>query len=297
MGFILKKTMPEILTKTEISLSKPLINLSNYGSFTPAYLFTTENISGYMDSLDMEGKDVLTVIGSGDHVLNAILKGTKKIDAFDISIYAIMLYYLKEAAVKALTYQEFIEFFFKVFNSIQYEKIRPHLEKDALIFWDFVCHRIKINDLFYTYMFRRNYYSSDPTAEVRKLSFASNYLTERNYNRLKRRISDCQITCYECECKDLDEIMSMYDYMFFSNIIQYQIDDELTEFRSAISRYFTKLKIGGEIKVGYFYGYIYKNMPNLRRKSLLKEYEVEPIPAFKLPFEDDDYVLTLRRKK
>ena len=42
-----------------------------------------------------------------------------------------MINYLKETAVKALTYQEFIEFFFQVFNLIQYEKIRPHLEKDA----------------------------------------------------------------------------------------------------------------------------------------------------------------------
>ena len=73
---------------------------SPFNSYSASYVFTTENINAYYDRLDLKDKSILTVVGSGDHILNAILRGAKKIDAFDISGYAILFYYLKEAAVK-----------------------------------------------------------------------------------------------------------------------------------------------------------------------------------------------------
>ena len=296
MPFILKKTMPEILKKTQIILSDQQ-STTIFNELSPAYLFTTENISGYLDNLNLEGKDVLTVVGSGDHILNAILKGAKKVDAFDISTYAIMLYYLKEAAIKTLTYQEFIEFFFyRESQSDYYKKIRLSLEPGSLTFWDYIYNQMGFK-LFHASIFRGNYYSYAPIAQVRKLSFISSYLTEKNYNYLKTKINDCKITCYQRECKDLYDILSMYDYMFFSNIIQYQIDGDLEKFRTSISRYFTKLEIGGEIKVGYLYGFFYKKLKESTKSSLLNDYELEIIPSITLPFEEDDYVLTLRRNK
>ena len=60
MELILKRTMPEILTRTEVILSRPYDSIK-FSEFSPAYIFPTENISGYMEELNMEEKDVLTV--------------------------------------------------------------------------------------------------------------------------------------------------------------------------------------------------------------------------------------------
>ena len=44
-----------------------------FNPYNSSYLFTTENISGYMP--DLSGKRILTVCSSGDHYLNALLNG------------------------------------------------------------------------------------------------------------------------------------------------------------------------------------------------------------------------------
>ena len=54
--------------------------------FNSIYLFTTENIKGYMDELDLTNKKIITVTASSDHIINAILKGATKILTFDINI-------------------------------------------------------------------------------------------------------------------------------------------------------------------------------------------------------------------
>ena len=47
--------------------------------FSSIYPFTTENIAGYMSELDLKGKKVITVTGSTDHIINAIVCGTTDI--------------------------------------------------------------------------------------------------------------------------------------------------------------------------------------------------------------------------
>ena len=69
----------------------------NFNENTGAYLRTTENINGYYDRLYFKDKKILSVVGSGDQIFEAILRGAKEIDGFDISHNAILLYYLKEA--------------------------------------------------------------------------------------------------------------------------------------------------------------------------------------------------------
>lgn len=50
------------------------------------YLFTTENISGYIEELDLNGKSLLTLGSSLDQAYNALLMGASKIDVFDINV-------------------------------------------------------------------------------------------------------------------------------------------------------------------------------------------------------------------
>lgn len=42
--------------------------------FHAVYPFTTENIAGYMEDLDLSNKKIITVTSSSDHIINAIAR-------------------------------------------------------------------------------------------------------------------------------------------------------------------------------------------------------------------------------
>ena len=90
------------------SSKKDLYN--NY--FCWIYPFTNENIKGYYELFDFEDKDILCVTSSGDHVINSIFKGAKNIDAFDQNILSKYYTELKIGAIKTLSLEEFINFFY-----------------------------------------------------------------------------------------------------------------------------------------------------------------------------------------
>ena len=53
--------------------------------FKNVYPFTTENIAGYIERLDLKDKSVLTVGSSGDQAFNALLLGANRIVLYDIN--------------------------------------------------------------------------------------------------------------------------------------------------------------------------------------------------------------------
>ena len=64
--------------------------------YQEVYPFTTEMLSGYMNLLDLKGKNVLTVGSSSDQVFNAIMMGASKITLYDINIFAEDFFKLKK---------------------------------------------------------------------------------------------------------------------------------------------------------------------------------------------------------
>ena len=102
------------------------------------YKFTNEYMSdpNYI-KLVSDNDRVLSVIGSGDQILNAILFGSKKIDAFDISAFPKYYLEFKIAAIKCLSYREFIDLFINsnAFNTRLYRKVLDNMDSDAKEFW------------------------------------------------------------------------------------------------------------------------------------------------------------------
>ena len=77
--------------------------------FNSIYPFTSENIAGYMKELDLTDKKVITVTGSTDHILNAVLQGATEITTFDINPLTKPYMDLKISALKNLSYKNFIK--------------------------------------------------------------------------------------------------------------------------------------------------------------------------------------------
>lgn len=75
------------------------------------YSFTNENVSSYSDIYNMNGANMLTILGSGDQYFTAILNGAKNVELIDINIISWYYFVLKFTSIKYLSYEEFIKFF------------------------------------------------------------------------------------------------------------------------------------------------------------------------------------------
>lgn len=113
--------------------------------FTPetqrAYPFTTENMAGYMDELDLDGKDIAAVCGSNDFALNAFLKGARSVDAVDVMQTACLYAELKTAGLLTLSRGEFLSFFNAPFDDSyfdhdQYQRLRPLISDTTRSYFD-----------------------------------------------------------------------------------------------------------------------------------------------------------------
>lgn len=238
--------------------------------FNFIYPFTTENINGYISQLNIEGKNILTVCGSGDHVLNLILNGAKKIDTFDISPLTKYYLYLKIGAIKALKYDEYLEFFCyldypktfkhnkKAFNIKTYWKISNHLDKYTKIFWDnlyleFSGLEIRKNDLLF----------SRDEEKHKVLKQTNNYLNPENFYRLKNILKNkkYEINFYNSNITELPKILkNKYDLILTSNISQniqqiYNSDENISleRYKKLIVNLSEYLNENGKILIGYFY--------------------------------------------
>lgn len=76
------------------------------------YPFTNENLTESLGSLyQLDGAEVLSVIGSGDQYFTSILNGAKNVELYDINNLAWFYFVLKFYAIQVLSYEEFWEFF------------------------------------------------------------------------------------------------------------------------------------------------------------------------------------------
>ncbi len=220
----------------------------NYSSNSEMYTFATENLSGYLYSLDVKNKNVLTVISSGDQLINLALLGAKKVDCFDINRNANYMANLKIAALKVLDYEEFLDFFSshekdilkqndnnfigilgsnevlipigenpKYLDYDIYMKVRSELDNDTAYFFDKLYEKFNsegklLKDskyLFYTAS------KSDAIKNNIYLQNASNYYQARNL------IENIDYTFYNLDIFNIDTLPNKYDIVMLSNIYDY----------------------------------------------------------------------------
>ena len=124
------------------------INLDKNDSFHKEsfiYKKTNEKLNKFFDIL-MNKDKVLTVIGSGDQILNTLLTNPTRVDAFDISVFTKYFLKLKIAAIKSLTREEYIKFFFattettldEYYDDLFFDKIRKELDEETREFWEYL---------------------------------------------------------------------------------------------------------------------------------------------------------------
>lgn len=207
------------------------VDVNNFSNLSQIYSFTTENIAGYFEQINLIDKDILTVSASGDHIINSFYKGAKNVIGFDINYLALIYTELKLIAVQNLEYKEFLEFFMinkendieknrKVLDyGIYKNKIRKSLSSNTAKYWDYIYKDFNNNgyELRNSYIFNNKY-------DNNTLKLNSNlYLkSEFDYNMTRKQMKDKEVTLIHSSYKELGlHIIKKCDIVMMSNISDY----------------------------------------------------------------------------
>ena len=241
------------------------------GRFNSIYPFTSENIAGYMKDLDLTGKKVITVTGSTDHILNAILKGATEITTFDINPLTKPYMDLKISALKNLSYEDFIKLLlFESNMNLDYSIISSlDMSDESKMFWLEQLSKFDNNgiELRNSSLFNTKYFN--PNSKL----WQNLYLEKSKYNLLKQQLKDANITFINASLKDL-RIEDNFDYMFLSNISDYLSlmynSDELRKYRDLLNEFQKRVST---IYFAYLYD-IGNSNPRTEIDDLIKVKEV-----------------------
>ena len=185
------------------------------------YKKTNEKLNEFIDLLLNKDK-VLSVIGSGDQILNTLLTKPSKIDAFDISVFPKFFFKLKIASIKSLSRDEYIKFFFSTtetfldeyYDDLYFDKIRKELDIEAEDFWTYL---FQYNDWYDIY--NSTLFSSESVFEEQAI-IQNKYLDNDEYYKLRDILQNVQINYIESNLLDL-KINDTYDLIYLSNILEY----------------------------------------------------------------------------
>ena len=111
------------------------------GHYNTVYNMTNEQLALYFKYFPIKDGNVLTVLGSGDHVLQAVCCGAKSIYAFDYNPLALHMAKLKIKSLSILERNEFLNYFYNIdykryFDVSYYKKIRDYLDSYTMKLWD-----------------------------------------------------------------------------------------------------------------------------------------------------------------
>ena len=226
--------------------------------FAQLYPFTTENIMGYIDKFDLNGKSLLTVGSSCDQAINASMKGCNDITIVDICPFTKYYFYLKKAALLTLTYEEFQNYFCyknfpktfqdnqNVFNREMFLKIKnilKELDYPSYYFWNdlYRCNKpLSIRERIFSY----------DEEKIRILKSANLYLqNEIKYNECKKIIENFEPKIIKEDILKVN-LDRTFDNIWLSNIPQYLNNKELKILVDKMIKY---LNEEGKLLISYLY--------------------------------------------
>ena len=201
-----------------------------YTSTSPIFKGTNENMNGEGYVKAFEGnKNALTVIASGEQVLNAIYFDIRDIDAFDISRYPEYYLKLKMGAIKAFDYKEYLRFFYSLdaFNQEQFSIVMTKLDPETRHFWESLNKHATSKEIY-----RSNLFSVTGPDENDAIMRNPHLKSELAYNELKAKLDSANITYYNESIYTLAPRLDKdYDFINLSNIGQYADQQFLSEKR------------------------------------------------------------------
>lgn len=256
--------MDNDITLAQKIVGRSYSNISNTSTFhecSAIYRSSNEKLSNIDKYLNGK-KNMLTVISSGDQIINSILQGSLNIDAFDISSFPKYFLFLKLAAIKKISKEEYIDFFFESPTTSEkyddmYDLIREELSKENKEFWDSLFDYFDWYDIYNSTLFSCEFLSK------KEIINENNYLEETNYNKLKQQINNVNINIYIGDILKLNDLFDkQYDIVYLSNIINYV---DKIEYKNLLDKFNLNEK-------GIILTYFYEITENIRNFFLENNY-------------------------
>lgn len=208
----------------------------NHGGSNRVYLFTNENISGYLSKLDLNGKSVLSVAAGGDHAFECLLRGASFVDVYDINYAQKVVVELKTHMIKSLPYEDFKDFFFSASNFFNREIIEPIWHKFSPELNIFMSWYYALGDV----AARRMFIYGRSACMIEDFDQISYLSCRENYDKLAKILPN-KINFTHSEVHQLSKKTDKkYDFILMSNIFDYTYDS-LWETNSAFSHCYNKL--------------------------------------------------------
>ena len=231
--------------------------LDRWESFFNIYLFTNENINGYVPYFDLKDKSLLTVGSSCDQLINANMAGCRDITVCDVCPFTKFYFYLKLASFICLNREEFLSFlcatYFKngrkynhcFLNNKIFDRIKVVLKEidyESYCVWNYLFSRYTRYDIGLLFKSDR--------VKLDCLIWCNKYLkTDYDYDNVKDGLLDCKINFINGNI-----VTEMYDRKFdniwLSNVASYLDEKERLQMVENNSRY---LSYGGKMLVCYFW--------------------------------------------
>lgn len=239
IGITDAKEILENITKAHI------IKQNTFHSYCPFYAYTTEDIRNSLSNPYKETDKILTVMASGDHLLNYLLKGARDIDTFDINKVTKYYFELKKAWICTYQYDEYLDMedSYIPFSLNYLEKFAKYMSEDAYNFWKYCKDFASIEEL--SSLKRRNAYQH--------LGPFNLYFDRKNYEKLQSILKEGVF--FNFYHKDVfrlpQEITKEYKEIHVSNMFDYLIPTS-EQVNKACNELSSLLEDNGRI---LFYGY------------------------------------------
>lgn len=248
-------------------------------AYNQVYAFTNENVRAFKDIYDFKDKKVLTVLGSGDQYLSALLYGAREVEVIDINTSAWYYFVFKITAIKYLTYEEFYYYFVvKELNDDEvFYKISTYLPKGVKEYFEFILRNksklssILMNDI---YFIKPNENEGNIIP----------YFKKDNYFKLQNILRSMPLPKFYIENIWYFDKEKGYDLMLLSNVFDY-LHCSLEDYKKRIERFNCP-----EIMALYCYWmtlYKYWDAQDLG-------FQITKVPT-SINNDSDNYVFTLRR--
>lgn len=229
-----------------------------FDKYSKVFYFTNELIKGYYKNFNYDG-NILTVAGSGDHLLHSILMDCKDVVMFDINRLTYYYIALKIAAIKELSLSEFKDYF--TFDgdpglpSMSYKLFRKfecHLDDDVKEFWNVMYEKYKIGcdedrTLEEKFYFQRSFFFLNGDY------YFNDYFEESLFLKLRKNLNKSRnIEFFNTELLSLDDTILNREYssIFLSNILDCIVDFDDFK-RIFLNKYVPILNCNGSIMYNY----------------------------------------------
>lgn len=209
----------DIKKALDVIKSQEYRSIDFFTTNSPIYKGTNENINSVLYKNALKNSDrVLSVIGSGDQVLNSIFYGAKEIDAYDISVFPKYYLDLKIAAVKELEFTEYVNFFYGPdhFDTEVFNRLLEVMPYESRCFWKAVT-----KDTYPLKVFNSTLFSVWTPTEIMAIDM-NPFLSQRNFRLVKERIENVRLKYIDGDIYRIGENLDKeYDLVNLSNIGMY----------------------------------------------------------------------------